>query len=806
MLGLEAVTHLLVDAKAEVRQRGANSIAQRAAALFREQPGEEACRILLMERDRIQHLCLSAVPPAYRRAGMLAVRATLSGLPLRAFPGPVIRGYTSLVVGSVMDADPVVRIAAVEAVHEVVRRFREQVVELCFHDLFRALACVVNDSDARVSTLGQEVSLSVKEAVSGKQPCAIRPADFASFLTDTLQLPVAEGAATASGCPAVVAWAMDWTQFALDMPGLDMASCLPEILPVLLRVASFSMMSSFSPLHSSLSAGGGVTSLPDAATRALRTCQSLLRKNLALHGQAPRLDSVISTLLGAIGTSNRLVAGECAEKGRFVPPTPAIQRLCLEWIHELVLLALPGPEAGGGVVRATVEELCSAILQTVLPYLASPDAVVRQVAEATHKDLASVLSVTAPGNGADDAVVQRLVAATCTFFVMTAPLSGPSHALGASPAFCVDTTATRRVQRALSTGALSEEACLGGLQWFALLFQLRKDAILRSYSTVRGIVIALLCGPSLVVSRAAADVLCAFVGDTGDDSLFQDAIEAVLTFAQAHAPCVLPRLPSIMKALQARVEGVCPDHGPAVPPRCERLLIAVARVLSSMGGEGVRDPDIVRDVRFTSKCVVALNSLVLTSEEFCGLRALLRPAAHPAVLVGDAVHIATHRRELVFSELCAAWQYSAVPLLSLCLLCSEDALALEVCTCMSASEASPATLVQLDRMVQMLEGPVFAHMRLRLLRPWECQPLVQTLCAVLMLLPQVSPQYDSLHRRLSLVSGLIQLRSLPHPSQPHDGEGNKGAEEERRRLLVTSFIACQNRVLVAEAKAASIGD
>lgn len=47
------------------------------------------------------------------------------------------------------------------------------------------------------------------------------------------------------------------------------------------------------------------------------------------------------------------------------------------------------------------------------------------------------------------------------------------------------------------------------------------------------------------------------------------------------------------------------------------------------------------------------------------------------------------------------------------------------------------TLLQLDRLVQLVEAPVFAHLRLQLLEPEKQPHLLNALYGLLMLLPQV---------------------------------------------------------------------
>ena len=71
-------------------------------------------------------------------------------------------------------------------------------------------------------------------------------------------------------------------------------------------------------------------------------------------------------------------------------------------------------------------------------------------------------------------------------------------------------------------------------------------------------------------------------------------------------------------------------------------------------------------------------------------------------------------------------------------------------------------LVQVDRLVQLLETPIFAYLRLQLLDPAHFHHLLKTLYGLLMLLPQQSTAFRILRTR---------LRSIPlHlPLSPQGG-------------------------------------
>jgi len=60
-------------------------------------------------------------------------------------------------------------------------------------------------------------------------------------------------------------------------------------------------------------------------------------------------------------------------------------------------------------------------------------------------------------------------------------------------------------------------------------------------------------------------------------------------------------------------------------------------------------------------------------------------------------------------------------------------------------------LVQLDKLIRLLETPVFAYLRLQLLEPGKHTWLLKTLYGLLMLLPQQSAAFKILRTRLKTV-------------------------------------------------------
>ena len=116
-------------------------------------------------------------------------------------------------------------------------------------------------------------------------------------------------------------------------------------------------------------------------------------------------------------------------------------------------------------------------------------------------------------------------------------------------------------------------------------------------------------------------------------------------------------------------------------------------------------------------------------------------------------------------------------------------------SCSPEVDITVATLMQIDKLVLLLESPVFAYLRLQLLQPAKHRALVQTLYGIAMLLPQ-STAFDTLARRLRCVGPLSMLQLLP--PVPEDASAPKPADYTP---LIAHFRSVQQRVRKAAAAA-----
>ncbi|KNC56118.1 HEAT repeat containing protein [Thecamonas trahens ATCC 50062] len=155
---------------------------------------------------------------------------------------------------------------------------------------------------------------------------------------------------------------------------------------------------------------------------------------------------------------------------------------------------------------------------------------------------------------------------------------------------------------------------------------------------------------------------------------------------------------------------------------------------------------------FASSLVAKLNLILLTAPELVQLRAKL--AAMGASPADASVDAAPSRSGIdLFVVLFNAWCHDPVAAFALCALSQAYETATELIQKFGELEVTVKLLVQVDKLIQLLESPVFARLRLQLLKPLVHPFLFHALYGLLMLLPQ-SSAYVALATRLQAASAL----------------------------------------------------
>ncbi|CAI7607802.1 unnamed protein product [Penicillium pancosmium] len=153
------------------------------------------------------------------------------------------------------------------------------------------------------------------------------------------------------------------------------------------------------------------------------------------------------------------------------------------------------------------------------------------------------------------------------------------------------------------------------------------------------------------------------------------------------------------------------------------------------------------DIEFASIMVQNLNNNLITAPELSDMRKRLR-------------NLDSKEGQMFFVALFRSWCHNAVSTFSLCLLAQAYEQAYNLLQIFAELEMTVNMLIQIDKLVQLLESPVFTYLRLQLLEPEKYPYLYKCLYGVLMLLPQ-SSAFAALKNRLNSVSNIGFLHAAP---------------------------------------------
>ncbi|KAF9450636.1 ARM repeat-containing protein [Macrolepiota fuliginosa MF-IS2] len=188
------------------------------------------------------------------------------------------------------------------------------------------------------------------------------------------------------------------------------------------------------------------------------------------------------------------------------------------------------------------------------------------------------------------------------------------------------------------------------------------------------------------------------------------------------------------------------------------------------------------DLEFASVIVQKLNLILITSPELADFRRRLK-------------NLETRQDgQALFTSLYRSWCHNAVSVFSLCLLAQAYEHASNLLYIFADLEVTVQMLVQIDKLVQLIESPVFTYIRLQLLEPEKYPYLFKCLYGVLMLLPQ-SSAFVSLRNRLNAVNsaGFLHIAPKPTPNVVSSTRSRIGREDIKWQELLTHFRSVQVR-------------
>ncbi|XP_074645513.1 protein VAC14 homolog [Tubulanus polymorphus] len=186
------------------------------------------------------------------------------------------------------------------------------------------------------------------------------------------------------------------------------------------------------------------------------------------------------------------------------------------------------------------------------------------------------------------------------------------------------------------------------------------------------------------------------------------------------------------------------------------------------------------DMKFASQMIQTLNAILLTSTELFELRTQLKD-------------LKTKESCALFRCLYKSWCHNPVATISLCLLTQNYKHACHLLQHFGDIEVTVEFLREVDKLVQLIESPIFTYLRLHMLEVQHNHYLLKSLYGLLMLLPQ-SDAFKTLRNRLESVPTLQLVPPEEKRKAPkNDPEDRPTLKEINFDALVKQFTDIQEK-------------
>ncbi|ORX37306.1 vacuolar protein 14 C-terminal Fig4p binding-domain-containing protein [Kockovaella imperatae] len=256
------------------------------------------------------------------------------------------------------------------------------------------------------------------------------------------------------------------------------------------------------------------------------------------------------------------------------------------------------------------------------------------------------------------------------------------------------------------------ETRIAALEWLLMLHLKAPNKILSRDSGTFPALLKTLSDPSEDVVKHDLQLL-AQISASSEDFYFMSFMKNVLELFSTDRRLLESRGSLIIRQLCLHLNA-------------ERIFRTIAEILE-------KDDDL----EFASMMVVKLNMILITSPELADFRRRLK-------------HLDSKDGQMLFSSLYRSWCHNPVAVFALCLLAQAYEHAANLLQIFADLELTVSLLVQIDKLVMLIESPVFTNLRLQLLEPDKYPYLSKCLYGLLMILPQ-SSAFVSLRARLSIV-------------------------------------------------------
>ncbi|TFK64053.1 ARM repeat-containing protein [Pluteus cervinus] len=332
------------------------------------------------------------------------------------------------------------------------------------------------------------------------------------------------------------------------------------------------------------------------------------------------------------------------------------------------------------------------------------------------------------------------------------PVSFTSQNVTQTPIEDIDPFDYRATVNGLTVQFLSEfeETRVAALKWLIMLHQKAPKKILAMDDGTFPALLKTLSDRSEEVIKHDLQLL-AQISSSSEESYFQAFMHNLLELFSTDLDLLETRGSLIIRQLCLNLNT-------------ERIYRAFAEILEKE-----------EDLEFASVIVQKLNMILITSPELADFRRRLK-------------NLETRQDgQALFTTLYRSWCHNAVAVFSLCLLAQAYEHASNLLYIFADLEITVQLLIQIDKLVQLIESPVFTYLRLQLLEPERYPHLFKCLYGILMLLPQ-SSAFVSLRNRLNAVNSAGFLHIAPKPSiSPLATRSKLGREEIKWQELLQHF-------------------
>lgn len=286
------------------------------------------------------------------------------------------------------------------------------------------------------------------------------------------------------------------------------------------------------------------------------------------------------------------------------------------------------------------------------------------------------------------------------------------------------------------------ETRIAALEWLLMLHLKAPTKILSRDSGTFPALLKTLSDPSEDVVKHDLQLL-AQISSSSEDSYFRSFMVNVLELFSTDRRLLETRGSLIIRQLCLHLNA-------------EKIFRTLAEILE-------KDDDL----EFASMMVVKLNMILITSPELADFRRRLK-------------NLDSKDGQMLFISLYKSWCHNAVAAFALCLLAQAYEHASNVLQIFAELELTVPLLVQIDKLVMLIESPVFTNLRLQLLEPDKYPYLSKCLYGLLMILPQ-SSAFTSLRARLAVVNSSGYVPPVTRPGYSHPTGGGRKTEKDTIR-------------------------